>query len=175
MALAATGAPRADIVSGSPNNALPPSPASNPKTPQPPTLPCSTSGETACLGTPAPPPRIRCPCSSCGLHPRQAPGVAPPRPNPKTPPSRRPNPKTPPSQRLTHEGEDWIRSTMAMGDRLRAMDLYEILLFATRLARRATTSSIYRVARLLILHNASYHMEWFVWLKVYIMPPMGSY
>jgi hypothetical protein len=156
MALVATGAPCADIVSGSPNKALPPSPASNPKTPQPPTLSCSTSGETACLSTPAPPPRIRCPCSSCGLHPRQAPGVAPPRPNPKTPPS----------QRLTHEGEDWIRSTMAMGDRLRAMDLYEILLFATRLARRATTSSIYRVARLLILHNASYHMEWFVWLKV---------
>uniref|UniRef100_A0A804QTJ6 Phosphopyruvate hydratase n=1 Tax=Zea mays TaxID=4577 RepID=A0A804QTJ6_MAIZE len=79
MALAATGAPRADIVSGSPNKALPPSPASNPKTPQPPTLSCSTSGETTCLGTPAPPPRIRCPCSSCGLHPRQAPGVAPPR------------------------------------------------------------------------------------------------
>ncbi|ONM16876.1 hypothetical protein ZEAMMB73_Zm00001d003383 [Zea mays] len=36
---------------------------------------------------------------------------------------------------------------MATGDRLRAMDLYEILLLTTRLARRATTSSIYRVAR----------------------------
>jgi hypothetical protein len=69
-------------------------------------------------------------------------------------------------QRLTHEGEDRIRSTMATGDRLRAMDLYEILLLVTRLAHRAMTSSIYRVARLLILHNASCHMEWFVWLKV---------
>ncbi|PWZ16323.1 putative protein phosphatase 2C 13 [Zea mays] len=40
---------------------------------------------------------------------------------------------------------------MATGDRLRAMDLYEILLLTTRLARRATTSSIYRVARKLVL------------------------
>jgi hypothetical protein len=91
VALAATGAPLANIVRASPNKALLPSPAPNPKTPQPPMSSCSTSGETACLGTPAPPPRIRCPCSSCGLHPRQASGVAPPspRPNPKTPPSRR--------------------------------------------------------------------------------------
>jgi hypothetical protein len=69
-------------------------------------------------------------------------------------------------QRLTHEGEDRIRSTMATGYRLRAMDLYEILLLVTWLAHRAMTSSIYRIARLLILHNASCHMEWFVWLKV---------
>uniref|UniRef100_A0A804PDS9 ABC transporter domain-containing protein n=1 Tax=Zea mays TaxID=4577 RepID=A0A804PDS9_MAIZE len=52
-------------------------------------------------------------------------------------------------QRLTHEGEDRIRITMATGDRLRAMDLYEILLLVTRLAHRAMTSSIYRVASLL--------------------------
>ncbi|ONM25265.1 D8Ertd354e protein [Zea mays] len=40
---------------------------------------------------------------------------------------------------------------MATGDRLCAMDLYKILLLTTRLARRATTSSIYRVARTVIL------------------------
>jgi hypothetical protein len=45
---------------------------------------------------------------------------------------------------LTHEGEDQIRSTMATRDKLRAMDLYEILLLTTRPARRASTSSIYR-------------------------------
>jgi hypothetical protein len=167
VALAATGAPRADIVSVSPNKAPLPSPTPNPKTPQPPTPLCSTSGETACLGTPTPPPQIRCPSSSCGLHPRQAPGVAPPSPAPTlkllVATAYR---ALDGHQRLTHEGEDRIRSTMVTGDRLRAMDLYEILLLATRLAHRVTMSSIYRVDRLLIIHNASCHMEWFVWLKV---------
>jgi hypothetical protein len=45
---------------------------------------------------------------------------------------------------LTHEGEDQIRSTMATRNRLRAMDLYEILLLTIRPAHRASTFSIYR-------------------------------